>query len=146
MPGKVFVDANVLVYCRDSTEPEKQQQAEAWMAELWRFRKGCLSFQVLQEYYVTVTVKLDPGLSPANARADVGALFTWRPVETTQSIVETAWHIEDRFDVSWWDSLIVSAAQSVGAAYLLSEDFQHGMDFDGVKVCSPFRGLYADLT
>ena len=63
MSAKVFVDTNVLVYCRDASEPEKQAQTAAWMASLWEQKTGRLSFQVLQEYYVTVTAKLSPGLS-----------------------------------------------------------------------------------
>jgi predicted nucleic acid-binding protein len=60
MSAKVFVDTNVLVYCRDASEPKKQAQNSAWMAALWKQRTGRLSFQVLQEYYVTVTSKLSP--------------------------------------------------------------------------------------
>ena len=62
MSAKVFVDTNILVYCRDASEPEKQEQALAWMAGLWQTGRGRLSFQVLQEFYVTVTQKLKPGL------------------------------------------------------------------------------------
>jgi predicted nucleic acid-binding protein len=53
MPDKVFVNTNVLVYSRDVTEAQKQKQAMGWMSYLWRTRTGRLSFQVLQEYYVT---------------------------------------------------------------------------------------------
>ena len=58
MGAKVFVDTNILVYCRDASEPEKQQKAMAWMTRLWETGCGRLSFQVLQEFYVTVTQKL----------------------------------------------------------------------------------------
>jgi predicted nucleic acid-binding protein len=77
MDDKIFVDTNVLVYARDSTEPQKQKQALAWMSYLWKTRTGRLSFQVLQEFYLTVTQKLDPGLEPERARQDVRLLFSW---------------------------------------------------------------------
>ena len=75
MTDKVFVDTNVLVYSRDASEPRKQKQAMAWMAELWESQAGRLSFQVLQEFYVTVTEKLQPGMEPQSARDDVRSLF-----------------------------------------------------------------------
>lgn len=59
---RTFVDTNVLVYARDISEPEKQRRASEWLAHLWRSREGRLSVQVLQEYYVTLTQKLKPGL------------------------------------------------------------------------------------
>jgi predicted nucleic acid-binding protein len=76
MSAKVFVDTNILVYCRDASEPQKQAQTAAWMAALWKQRTGRLSFQVLQEFYVTVTAKLTPGFPPwmyISARADTSA-------------------------------------------------------------------------
>ena len=63
MFDKCFVDTNVLIYSRDKTEPNKQQASIEWLAFLWKERNGRLSYQVLQEYYVTVTQKLKPGLS-----------------------------------------------------------------------------------
>src|SRR5206468_1853768 len=60
MAGDVFTDTNVLVYSRDTAEPEKQRKARAWMTHLWTTRQGRLSYQVLQEFYVTVTEKLEP--------------------------------------------------------------------------------------
>ena len=68
-----FVDTNVLVYARDASEPEKQKTAQAWMARLWRERRGRLSFQVLHEYYVTVTLKLKPGFPGTKHAAKSGS-------------------------------------------------------------------------
>ena len=62
MSDRFFVDTHLLVYSRDASEPEKQPQAMKWMIRLWSDQSGRLSFQVLQEYYLTVTHKLTPGL------------------------------------------------------------------------------------
>ncbi len=83
MTAKVFVDTNVLVYARDSSEPDKQPAA-GWMRHLWETRSGCLSMQVLQEFYTTVTRKLEPGLSPAAARLEVESLLAWEPLLMTR--------------------------------------------------------------
>jgi predicted nucleic acid-binding protein len=135
----VFVDTNVLVYARDASEPAKQPQAAAWVEHLWRTRTARLSFQVLQEYYATTTGKLRPGLTPEQARADVRDLLAWRPVSVGTQLLEAGWGVEDRFGLSCWDALIVAAARIAGCDYLLTEDLQHGADFDGLRVVDPFR-------
>ena len=80
----VFVDTNVLVYARDRSEADKQRRAAEWMANLWETGLGRLSFQVIQEYYVTLTSKLDPPRSTEDAREDVTALGAWNPVGIDQ--------------------------------------------------------------
>lgn len=139
MTAPVFVDANVLVYARDASERLKQPKATDWLAHLWQTRAGRLSVQVLQEYYVTVTRKLKPGRDEALARRDVLQLATWRPVAIDETTLEDAWVCEDRWGLSFWDALIVSAARATGCRTLLSEDFQAGQDLDGLIVVDPFR-------
>jgi predicted nucleic acid-binding protein len=141
----VFVDTNVLVYARDTADPAKHARASEWVASLWEDGDGRLSLQVLQEYYVTTTRKLRPGLSPEEARADVLDLAAWSPVVTDVQTVASAWTIEERFDLSFWDALIVAAAQVARCEVLLTEDLQHGMDLDGVRVADPFRTAPGDL-
>ena len=80
MSATIFVDTNVLLYARDASEPEKQPRARAWMDALWERRVARLSFQVLDEYYVALTRKLDPGIDRDTAQADVRDLLAWRPV------------------------------------------------------------------
>lgn len=138
MSGTVFVDTNVLVYARDATEEDKQRIAARWMAELWAARAGRLSVQVLQEYYVTATRKLDPPRHRDLVREDVVALQAWKPVEIDLVVLERAWSLEDRYGLSWWDAQIVAAALAAGCTHLLTEDLQDGQDLDGLKVVDPF--------
>ncbi len=139
MTELVFVDTNVLVYNRDASETQKQIQAEAWMTYLWKNHLGRISFQVLQEYYVTVTAKLNPGLDTESARRDVRALLTWHPLTLDSRVLENAWQIQDEFSISWWDALIVSAAQLIGCRYLLTEDLQENQMFGKLKVTNPYN-------
>ncbi len=139
MTAKVFVDTNVLVYSRDASEPQKQELAMAWMVHLWSTRTGKLSYQVLQEFYVTVTAKLQPGLDPENARKDVRALLAWRPIMVNDCVFENAWLIQDRRQLSWWDALIISAAQLADCRYLLTEDLQADQEFGRLRVTNPFH-------
>jgi predicted nucleic acid-binding protein len=135
----VFADTNVLVYARDAAEPEKQATAQAWMEHLWANEVGRLSVQVLQEFYVTVTRKLRPSLPAEEARADVRDLAAWRPIRIDEAIVEAAWRLEDRVGLSFWDSLIVAAAQVAGCGTLLTEDLQHDLEIEGLRVVDPFH-------
>jgi predicted nucleic acid-binding protein len=142
----VFVDTNVLVYARDASDQEKQATAVAWMQHLWTSAGGRLSMQVLQEYYVTVTRKLDPGLSAGEARDDIRDLAAWRPIRIDEAIIEAAWRLEDRYGLSFWDSLIVAAAQAAGCEALLTEDLQHGLDVDGLHIADPFQTPVGSLS
>ena len=145
MTAKVFVDTNVLVYWRDASEPDKQEQALAWLSELWERRTGRLSIQVLQEFYMTVTAKLALSLSPELARLNVRQLLAWKPVIVDDRLLEEAWRLQDRYRFPWWDALIVAAAQVSACRYLLSEDFQDGMEMGDLKVVNPFLNRPEDF-
>jgi predicted nucleic acid-binding protein len=139
MNDRFFVDTNLLVYSRDASEYEKQQRAMKWMIRLWYDKSGRVSYQVLQEFYITVTHKLDPGLPTHIARMDVRSLMSWQPVSSSDSLLERAWAIQDRYGLSWWDALIVSAAQIAECKYLLTEDLQDHQRLGGVNVVNPFQ-------
>ena len=97
-----------------------------------------ISFQVLQELYATLTRKLDPGFSTQEAREIVLDLTVWQPVAINFDILERSWLVQQRYSISWWDSLIVAAAQSCECPALLTEDLKHGQRFGAVQVISPF--------
>lgn len=145
MTAPVFVDTNVLVYFRDSRVKAKQEKAEEWIVFLWETRRGRLSRQVLQEYYATVTRKLKPGLEAEEARADVRALFQWLGVVDPVALMESAWDLQDRFSLSFWDALIVGAARNMGCTVVLTEDLPTGQDLGGIEVVSPFESSPSDL-
>lgn len=138
MSASVFVDTNVLVYARDAGEPVKQRGASAWLEHLWREQLGRTSVQVLSEYYVTVTRKLDPGLPPADAWDDVRALFSWRPWPVDSALLERGREIAMRYRLAWWDGLVVAAAEVQDCGLLLSEDLQDGGVYGSVTVRNPF--------
>lgn len=138
MTALVFVDSNVFLYRRDAREPVKQPLAAAWFEHLWREETGRTSCQVLNEYYVNATRKLRPGLAPEDAWDDILALYSWRPQPISTELMSRARHVEIGHRLSWWDSLVVAAAQLQNCALLLSEDLQDGARFGSVVVRSPF--------
>jgi len=143
MTAPIFVDTNVLIYALDTADPRKQQAAHAWRAELWKSGRGRISYQVLQEFYVKV-VKRWPS-ARAQARAEVRDLLAWRPVAVDLLILEDGWRIQDRYQISFWDALIVAAAKSASCPYLLSEDLQAEQGLDSVIVVNPFLRGPAEL-
>lgn len=134
----VFVDTNVLVYAEDRAHPAKHAVARTWLRELWLRRSGRLSTQVLNEFYVIATRKLKPPMPPGDARAEVRRLQRWQPWVVDHATVEAAWAVESRFGVSYWDALMVAAAQQQGCSFLLTEDLQHDQLMDGVRILNPF--------
>jgi predicted nucleic acid-binding protein len=145
MSARVFVDTSVLVYWRDSSEPAKQKRAQEWLEWLWDRSAGRISLQVLQEYYVTVTRKLDVSLPVAEARDDVRTFMAWSPPSPGLDLFERAWSLQERFSLSWWDAMIVASGLEQGSDFLLSEDLQAGRNLDGMLVVNPFATLPSDV-
>lgn len=133
-----FVDTNVFVYARDEGEPEKSAHALAWLSGLWESRSGRTGIQVLNEYYVTVTRKLDPGIAEGDAWQDVLDLLAWDPVAVDTEVIKLAREVALPYGFSWWDAQIVAAAQLSAVDILITEDLQHGQDLNGVLVVNPF--------
>jgi predicted nucleic acid-binding protein len=136
-PEAFFVDSNLLLYHVDPLDREKRERATDWLNHLWLAGAGRLSWQVLHEFYWNAARKMK--LDTADAREIVEDLAHWRPVDTSLGLIREAWEWMDAAQLSYWDALIVAAAQRCGARYLLSEDFQHGRSFGGVEVLNPFQ-------
>jgi predicted nucleic acid-binding protein len=133
--SSVFVDSNVFLYALDEADPDKQQAARNWRSELWRTRRGRISFQVLNEFYVNA-LRIRPA-AREEARAEVRDLLAWNPV-VADGLLLQGWKIQDRYQLSYWDALIVAAAKTASCQYLLTEDFQAGQKLDGIEVVNPF--------
>jgi predicted nucleic acid-binding protein len=136
MTAPVFVDCNIFLYAVDDADPRKQRIARDWRDELWKNRLGRISFQVLNEFYVNA-VRLKPAARD-ETRAEVRDLLVWKPVLLDAAVIERGWKLQDRYQLSFWDSLIVSAAKTASCGFLLTEDLQNGQKLDGVEVVNPF--------
>jgi predicted nucleic acid-binding protein len=143
MTGKTFVDTNILIYAHDLDAKEKQLVAQAALTELWKRKTGCLSGQVLQEFYVNVTKKVSRPLARKSARSIVERYSLWcMPTTTTE--IALAFRIEDEARIGFWDALICAAALKSGAEAILSEDLNPGQRILGVRIVNPFAHLKAD--
>jgi predicted nucleic acid-binding protein len=138
MTGKVFVDSNILIYAHDLDAGPKQERAAKWFRELWETHTGRLSTQVLQEFYVNVTQKIRRPLRKSVAREVVRNYSTWVESPITAATVIRASEIGENWRLSFWDGMIVAAAEQDQAVELLTEDLTHGQVIAGIKIVNPF--------
>lgn len=140
----VFVDANVLINAVDLADYKKQQAAQSWLENLWEGHNDRISFQVLQEIYSKVCQKGSADCE--EAPAEVCDLLVRNPMPVNAEVLDRSWKIQDRYQLSFWDFLIVAAAKSASCRFLLTEDLQSGQNFDGLLVINRFLRDPASVT
>jgi predicted nucleic acid-binding protein len=115
MIARTFVDSNVLVYAHDADAGSRQQRAAEQLTELWKSGTGLLSTQVLQEFYVNVTRKIDSPLTASAAREVVRDYAVWIESAITAATIARASEIGEIWQISFWDGMILAAAEQSGA-------------------------------
>jgi predicted nucleic acid-binding protein len=138
MTGTVFVDSNILIYAHDLDAGAKRLRAAACLRELWDSGVGRMSTQVLQEFCVNVTRKIPGPLSGPEAREVVRNYACWVHSLITSATVIRASEIGEAWKLSFWDSMIVAAAEQSAATELLTEDLNHGQIVAGIRIRNPF--------
>ncbi len=137
MGVEAFLDTNILVYAYDADAGEKREIALGLVERAWlEPGKFSVSVQVLQELYVNLTRK---GQTHETASEIVHHLSSWPVVENSVSLLHAALSVKARWQTSFWDALIVAAANQSGAPMLLSEDLNHGQNYGGCVVQNPFK-------
>ena len=137
MTDKCFLDTNILVYAHDRGSGEKHERAKSLVERLWDEGSGVLSTQVLQEFYVNICRKAKRPVSPEEAATIVREYLNWEVVINSGESILQAFLIESRFQISFWDALIVQAATSAGVPTLYSEDLNHHQMYGVVRVVNP---------
>ncbi len=140
MSDKYFVDTNILMYAHDASAGEKHERARALLEELWHNRSGVVSTQVLQELAVNLRRKAAKPLDAKATREVVADYLTWQVVVNGGESILEALDLEQRYQVSFWDALVLRAAQAAGAELLYSEDLSDGQMYGSVRVVDPFKG------
>jgi predicted nucleic acid-binding protein len=134
-----FCDTNILVYAYDTSAHTKRELARELVERLWREDSGAVSIQVLQELFVTLTRKIASPVQTRIARGIVADLASWRVVEPRTGDILAAIDATERWRVSFWDAMILTAAERAGARVVWSEDLAHGQSYDGLTVRNPLR-------
>ena len=138
MNDRAFVDTNVLVYGHDLDAGRKYEIAGRLLRELWQDHSGVISTQVLQEFYVNVTRKISAPISTSEARGNVSTYAAWQVEIIQPADVLQASEVQERYQLSFWDAMIVVAAAKGQAAVLLTEDLNPGQIIEGVQISNPF--------
>jgi predicted nucleic acid-binding protein len=139
MSDKAFVDTNILVYAHDSSSGIKSERARALIEKLWGTGGGVLSTQVLQELCINLRQKTPRPMSIEETRRLIEDYLNWEIVVNTPDSVVHALMIETRYQISFWDALIIHAAESSGATILYSEDLSDGQTYGSVRVVNPLN-------
>jgi predicted nucleic acid-binding protein len=142
--SREFVDSNVLIYSVDPSARQKGERARMLLQELWRRRAGCVSIQVLQEFYVTVTAKLPRPLSLAEGLAKAADFAEWTLHQPGKSDLLSAMGLQRDARVSFWDAMILQSARQMRCGILWTEDLNDGQRYAGVLVRNPFVDTVMD--
>ena len=138
MSDKVFVDTNILIYAYDLDAGEKNTVSSAIIKDIWENRSGIISIQVLQEFYVNVTRKIPNPLPKPKAREIIESYLAWDLELNAVSTLLAASEIEERYNLSFLDALIVAAACNAKADKIITEDLNHGQRIEGILIDNPF--------
>jgi predicted nucleic acid-binding protein len=140
MSARCFVDTNILVYAHDASKGWRHRRARALVEELWQSRAGAISTQVLQELCVNLQKRTARPLSFDATRALIADYRAWHVVVNDGNSIVEALDIEARYRLSFWDALIVQAAQAAGADILYSENLSDGQRYGDLRVVNPVAG------
>ncbi len=133
-----FIDTNVLVYAHDISAGIKHTRARHLLQTLWKSKQGCMSIQVLQEFYANITHKVAAPLSAAETARVIQALAVWKIHAPAVNDILEAIRVQQYYHLSFWDAMIVWSAARLGCSILWSEDLNHGQTYEGVHVQNPF--------
>jgi predicted nucleic acid-binding protein len=138
MPDKFFVDTNILLYAHDRSAGVKHERARQLLERLWNSGQGVLSPQVLQELCINLRHKIARPLPVEEIRQIIQDYLSWEIVVKTPASTLHALEIEVRYQISFWDALLLHAAESAGAAVVYSADLATGQKYGAVQVVNPF--------
>ena len=137
--AREFFDTNVIVYMHDDDAPAKRDVARRIVKDAFIKNTGVVSGQVLGETYVTLTRKI--GIPVNDALEEIRRCSRFRVIEITSNLVLRAIEIQSEYGLSYWDSLVIAAAEFASCDIVWSEDLNDGQRYGSVTVRNPFAEL-----
>ncbi len=134
-----FMDTNVLVYAYDLAQGVKHDKALVLVESLWAAGNGCLSIQVLQEFYVNITRKSDRPMPPDQAAQIIRDFSDWHVHRPGVEDIIAAIELQRRYRISFWDAMILRSAQQSNCETVWSEDLSGKQKYGPVKIVNPFK-------
>ena len=132
------MDTNILVYAYDTHEPQKQRRAQELLQRGIEDESVVLSAQVLSEFFTVVTRRIPNPLSIEEAEDALNLVSIPPVIEIDLMLVRRAISIHRRFGITYWDSLIVAAAERAECVQIFSEDLNPGQSYNGIVAFNPF--------
>lgn len=136
--SKIFVDTNILVYSIDQREKAKQKKARSILKKLAEFHQPVISTQVINEFYVVGSTKLQT--DTLLLKSIIHNFRNFEIVSTDLDLIEQGIDISTLLKISFWDSLIIAAAEKANCEFVFSEDLHAGQTYRGVLLKNPFEG------
>lgn len=139
MSDRYFLDTNIIVYSFDERDSYKQETAEELIKDGLIQNQGVISYQVIQEFVNVSTQKFETPLSLKDCKQYVDLVLDpmWE-VYSSKDLVHSAFDIHERWQYSFYDSLIIAAAIEASCNILYSEDLQHEQKIYSLKIVNPF--------
>ena len=140
MSARCFLDTNIFVYSVDGTAPEKARIALRLIRQHSARRTAVISFQVVQEFFSVASKRFRSPMTAEDSTEYLFAVFApLLAVHSSAVLYQAALLVQKRYQLSWYDSLIVAAASEANCSVLYSEDLQHGAVIEGLRIENPFR-------
>ena len=142
MAAESFIDSGIIIHAYDTDAGRKREIAKAILLGGWQHPGTvAISVQVLLEFFVTATRR---GIESTTVHQIITDLSRWPVIDNTVERFGHGLAIRQRWQVSLWDSMILSAAHASGATKLITEDLNHGEDYGGVRAVNPFHDSNCD--
>jgi predicted nucleic acid-binding protein len=145
MATAVFVDSTTILYTQDRRSPAKQERSTKWLRSLLSSQQMAVSLQVLNEVYAVASHKPDFAHWRPTVRPFIQDSLVWTTPPLDAGALDEAWALEDRYRISFWDSMVLVSANRAGCAYFLSEDLNDGQVYGAVRAINPFRHAPEDV-
>ena len=139
MPDRFFLDTSIFVYSFDRQAAAKSARATELIRTALKTRKGIVSYQVVQEFFQVALQRFSSPMKADEAEHYFATIF--RPllgVHSSPALYLEGIHLQGRYRLAWYDSLIVAAAIQAECGVLMTEDLQHGQRFGDLRVENPF--------
>jgi predicted nucleic acid-binding protein len=140
MNGRFFLDTNIFVYSFDQTAPAKARRAAQLIRYAVKTGKGIISYQIAQEFFNVALRRFAQPMTISEAEQYLSSVF--RPllaVHSSQALYGEALRLSERYQLVWFDALVVAAAVEAQCGILYSKDFQHSQRFENLQIENPFR-------
>ncbi len=139
MKDRVFLDTNILVYAYDRSDLRKQAIAQQLLMNGMENESAVLSVQVLGEFFTVVTRRIKRPMNPAEAREAIELFSNLIVQEIDLGLVQRAIDTIKSYKISYWDALIIAAAERARCKRILSEDLNDSQLYNGISVVNPFK-------